>query len=599
MKITIHQMDSAAKKAYLEIGYSEHAAAVFHRRGVDPETATLLKNNPKKLFLSPKHLPCIADVSEQIITFLQKNNREIWIFADYDVDGITSGYVLTDFLRKLEHKNDVFVYFPERAEGYGLSMDFCERLIQRKEETEKEILLITVDNGVTQIGEIEYLQENDIPCIVTDHHMPKSILPSCFVVDPHVEEKNPLKHLAGCGVAYKLAEYINNDLGNPVNMDQYLFAVAIGTVADIMPMHIENMAFAAAGLKQIKKGDYPHGFKAFLEKLDLGKKITPIDISFEIAPRLNACGRMGDINAGSMLFFLSDQDEIESINAIINDIEDLNNQRKSYTQKLKNELLTHSPKTTYIVMYDISEYPDGIAAIAAGRISDQFGTPSIAYSNREGVCRGSVRSIEGINILPFLEDAHDEGLVLEFGGHEAAAGISFDVKCKTALENFLDKRIGEEIRKVLEERPDKGIISEITVDGAMNFSDIKKTVYEEISGLPYDRGAVFPEAQFVFPQLRIVSYKNSKNNPDNICFTLEDKDNKKAEVWAWGFGQKYIDLDKPEYITLIGNITKDFMRNNSYTVRVNDIFPEEEPKIESAPKKKTLLKKKKTKLLQI
>lgn len=597
MKISEKKSNQQDLQPYLDAGYDVFTAKVLYHRGIDPQTAELFKKDPRSLLLNPRFLPGVELASDEIIQFLKSSGNEIWVFSDYDADGLTSGYILTHFLKQLTQANDIYPYYPERADGYALSMNFCEAMVKRKQKTGKNILVITVDNGVTQISEVAYLKESGISVIVTDHHMPKGVLPDCIVVDPHIEPKNPLRHLAGCGVAYKLAEYINHELGKPVDMDQYLFAVALGTVADIMPMTIENIAFVLLGLEQIKTNKSHHGLQSFIKALGLEKGVTPIDVSFELAPRLNACGRMGDIETGAALFYLEYEEELHQINELIEKIETLNNERKALTQRLKNELVGYTPETKFSVMYDISNYPDGIAAIAAGRISEQFSVPAIAYSCREGsVCRGSVRSVPGVNILTVLEKAYNEGLVLQFGGHEEAAGISFKKKHQPALAALVDDEVELLVAELMKDTP-VASMDELYVDAFMTLSDIKQTTYDQINLFPYDRGAKFPEPVFAFGPLRVMSSKRSKNNPLNIAFTVEDINKKKQEIWAWGAGKKYTDMKEPEYIYLVGSVAKDFMRPKHYTARVNAVFQADSPEVKK-PRSK-LLRHKKVPKLQI
>lgn len=583
---------------YLDAGYQEPTAKILYHREIDPETAILLKKEPEKLFLNPSYLPAGEMAAEEINFFLnKKEDREIHIFADYDVDGLTSGYILANYLERLD-KCPIYPYFPERAESYGLSLDYCERLIRRKEETEKDVLLITVDNGVTQLTEVAYLKEHGIQTIVTDHHEPKNILPEAIVVDPHIEPKNPLHHLAGCGVVYKLCQLLNDCQETPLDLKPYWFAVAIGTVADMMPMTIENIAFTLAGLKELKKNNQHAGFKQFLSKMKLEKGITPIDISFEIAPRLNACGRMGDIEKAWLLFFVEKGDDINAINELIDEIEDLNQRRKTVTQRFKNELLSFSPPYENHIMYDISGYPDGIAAIAAGTMANQFNVPSIAYSSRgDGYSRGSARSVYDINLLSILEEAYNRGLVQHYGGHKAAAGISFPDEKLEELNIFLDemfKKEFENLQQVELEHP-----GTLLVDDILYFNSVKKTVYENIHQFPFDRSVNFPEPLLAFGPLRVMDTKTSKNNPENIKFTVEDPEEKKKEIWAWGFGTYYEKLGNPEHIYLVGSLAKDFMSPKNYTIRVQTIVPTEIEIKSPEKKKKKLIKKKKKHLLKI
>src|SRR5690606_15541582 len=202
----------------------------------------------------------------------------------------------------------------------------------------KNMMVITVDNGTSSVEEVEFLKENKIDVVITDHHMPKDTLPNCTIVNPHLTNDPVYHHLSGCGTVFKVIQIIEDAIGIKEKISpQYLFAVALGTIADMMPMTPENIAFSRLGLNQINGKNCPKTWKYF--KKHLGKKkLSPLDVAWDIGPRLNACGRMGQIDKGAILFFMNDDDdESDILNAII-EIEEINEERKAMTRKAEKEI---------------------------------------------------------------------------------------------------------------------------------------------------------------------------------------------------------------------------------------------------------------------
>lgn len=545
---------------YKTAGVSDLLATVLNNRGINVSTAYNVLNNPLELLTDPLGMVNIKEGVDQIIEAIE-SGAEIWIFADYDCDGMTSGFTLSDFL-KTTTDNDVYPYYPNRSEGYGLNMAFCKSMVKRRKEISKDIFIITVDNGTACIEEVKFLNENNIGIVITDHHQPKETLPDCTIINPQIVEDKTYKHLCGCGVAFKVIQAIETLAGLPKDYtSKYYYAVAIGTIADMMPLTLENMALVRLGLDQINGKDSPHAIKLWKEFL--GKKqITPMDIGWEIGPRLNACGRMECSDLGGLLLsFDKDTDKTEIMDILL-EIEDINQERKALTDKAKKEIAKIDYSSVHVCMFDASEYPAGIAGIIAGKLLEQTGKPSIAYSGKEKMV-GSVRSPHGLNIQPLLELEFQKGNLLGYGGHEEAAGLSFSIDKIYDLQEGLD----ESMEQIINSMPMTEASRDFEVDAEISLKDVSMRNYLDLQLFPYDKD-VFTIPVFVLKELEVVATKRSKNNQKNICLTVKDESGKSTMIWAWGYGELYEELGEPDKITLIGSIDLNFMDKKSATFKV-------------------------------
>lgn len=568
MKWNILEADHALVKEYMEkLNINEIMARVFINRGVDWEMTNILLNDPQSAIQDPKLLANVEQAAKEIIEAIE-NQAEVWVFSDYDVDGITSGFVMTDFLRRTTN-NDVYVYYPDRVNGYGLSMDFCKTLIERKQEEGIEhMLVITVDNGTSCIEEVQYLKDNGINIVVTDHHKPKAVLPNCTVVNPHITDDTTYHHLCGCATAFKTIQVVQELVGMSKDYaSQYLFAVAFGTIADVMPMTPENIALVKLGLEQVNGSDCPKAFKYFKDYIGK-RKLNANDVAWEVGPRLNACGRMGDIDKGAMLFYMDNDDKKTDIMDIIIEIEELNEERKALTKKAMKEAAKIDFSNDYVCIFDASEYPGGIAGIIAGKMAETYGKVSLVVSGEE-VLVGSARSPEGFNLQTILGDQLKKGNLLTFGGHEMAAGFSLKEEKLEDLRASLNK----ELKEIYESLADQEIEDPVlNIDCEIDLDCLNEIVYDSLNELPYDKSH-FPSPVFAITNLQVVSWKKSRNNENNICLTVKDLHGKQMSIWAWRLGETYKSLGEPKFIDLAGKVEQNFMNKSQYTLNVLDIRP--------------------------
>lgn len=499
---------------------------------------------PSKCLLDPKLLTMALEVAKVIIEFIKNNpNGMIVIFADYDTDGITSGYIMSQVLSEL-HDN-VLIYYPNRSEGYGLNMDFCKKVVER--ECEQGKLVITVDNGTAAIEEVKYLKENGVEVIITDHHTPKETLPDCLIVNPHVHNDEKYKHLAGCGVAFKVCQVIQELLGLDT-MYYYSHALAIGTIADMMPMTKENIALCMTGRVLMNSDECPTPLKAF--KKYFGKdSISFIDIGWEIAPMINACGRMGDTAFASKIFLDADLSTQEALEQVIIEMVKINECRKDITKIQTEHAFKHIDESQQVIVHVVKDCPEGIAGVVANKILERYQRPCIVLSEHNGVYGGSGRGINGYSILKILEIENAKGNLLSYGGHSAAAGLSLrdlDKFTKSVQETILEI----EREEVAEDAPNVGY-----TDGLLTLKDLNKNTLNALNMIPYDK-EVLPQPIFEW-NVEITSCTPAKNNNDNGWLTIKDNTGE-LRYWVKDIHKIWNELGKPKQAKIIGNVKAGF-----------------------------------------
>lgn len=544
---------------------NETLAQVLLNRGLDEEKINMVINNIHEAMIDPSLLTNAQLAANRIYTYITDPDAYIVIRADYDVDGLTSGYILGQTLRDLG-ECAVEVSYPERSDGYGLKEAFCNQVIEYKNANNIErVLLLTVDNGVTAVEEVKLLQENEIEVIVTDHHEPKAILPNCIIVDPHVDEEDTFNHLAGCGVAFKVAQLVARLCDNESIMNNYLAYLGIGTIADMMPMHLENIAFAIYGLDQLNSDECPLGFKALKEYL--GKEeFSFSDIGWEIGPRLNACGRMGDIQLASRLFFTDDMDYDTVMDDVVVEIDKMNNDRKEITDAKTKEAFSHVSEDDHVQLAILSDCKEGIAGIVANKIIERYQRPIIVLVKSEDHYVGSARSTSTCSILDILKAEHAKGTIINYGGHEGAAGVTVSAdKINEFRENLSNYKFDfiEEVDHVSEQ--------EIIIDGSLELRDLDMDLLKILDSFPYDKDT-FKSPTFEF--IVEVDRKNTvptKSNMDNLWLAIKDKTGYK-KIWARGLTHKFASLTNQDKVRIAAVLKTDFMKDHkTVTLDILDI----------------------------
>ncbi len=359
--------------------------------------------------------------TERILSAIEKNEK-IAIYGDYDVDGITSTAIMVKFLRS--HKADVMYYIPDRhEEGYGINTDAIDKI-----KSQGVTLLITVDCGITAVKEIAYAKSLGIETIITDHHECKDETPDAYcLLNPKQSDcEYPFKKLAGVGVAFKLLQALTIKMHFHMRelIDEYIDLVAIGTIADVMPLVGENRIIVKRGLELLKY-TVNRGIRALADVADINlSNVQTGTIGFMLAPRINAAGRMGDPSCAVELLLASDDMTAKRYAEIL---DDKNKERQEIEISILEDALniiesTPSIKDDFVIVLSHEGWHHGIIGIVASKISERFNKPCILISTDEQNGKGSGRSIRSFNLFKALENSGH--LMQKFGGHDLAAGLS-------------------------------------------------------------------------------------------------------------------------------------------------------------------------------
>ncbi|MBQ9414812.1 MAG: single-stranded-DNA-specific exonuclease RecJ, partial [Clostridia bacterium] len=390
-------------------------AALLHARGVTtPEEANALLLGHED-FEDPYSFADMDAAVERVQRAIDTGEK-IAVFGDYDADGVTATVLMVTYLR--EKGADVFYRIPLREEeGYGLHRSTIEELVEQGAR-----LLITVDNGISSIEEVALANRLGMDVVVTDHHQPQEELPPAVaVVNPHRPDcESAFKHYAGVGVAFKLLCALEGD--DEWVLDRYADLVAIGTLADVMPLVGENRRLVRAGIRMINAGARP-GIAALAKAAGAaGRPQTASFVVFTIAPRINAAGRMGDPDCAVRLLLAEEPEATE----LAEQIQQFNVSRQQKESGILAEVMAHidaHPETMaqrVLVLAGEGWYP-GVVGIIAARVMDKYGKPCILLSVNDGVAKGSGRSIEGFSLFDAIASCSD--MLLNFGGHQLAAGL--------------------------------------------------------------------------------------------------------------------------------------------------------------------------------
>ena len=360
-----------------------------------------------------------------------ENEEKILVYGDYDADGITSTVLLVETL--ISMGANVSSYIPNRfEEGYGPNKEAFTKIIDSG-----ITLIITVDNGIAGVEEVDLANELGCDVIVTDHHKIQDTIPNAYaIIHPeHPEGNYPFKKLAGVGVAFKLAHALLE-----IFPDFLLDLVAIGTIADMVSITDENRIFVKQGLELINE-DPRIGLKMLLELSGIDTKIDEQTVGFYIAPKLNSIGRMDSAKLG--LTFLMAEEPVTA-RALAEQIEQYNIQRKQVTEDIVKDVISkieNSEKKQKNVIMVSGEYHEGVLGIVASNIVEKYQKPVFIMNEKEGVLKGSARSIFDFNIYLAMNKISD--LFLAFGGHTLAAGFSFEKSNFEKIQEFLDNEFEE------------------------------------------------------------------------------------------------------------------------------------------------------------
>ena len=366
---------------------------------------------------------------------LALNNEElITIFGDYDCDGATSTALMFRFLSSLGAKVDY--YIPNRSEGYGMNVEAVEKAAKNGTK-----LIITVDNGITCLNEIKRASELGIDTIVTDHHLPHDTLPDALaIIDPHCNDTTlDFKDFAGVGVAFMLALAVSN-LSPEIMLERYGDLVALGTIADIMPLKCENRGIVMAGIRKMLSS--PNlGIKELLVSAGVDvRNINSSSLAFSAAPRINAAGRMGDATRAVELLIT---DDILKAQRLADELNAENQARQLIEKKIAvaatETVFTQGLEKNRVIVVMGEDWKEGVLGIAAGRLAEFFGKPVILLSKEKdsNIAKGSARSVGDFPLFEAI--SHCEDLLVKFGGHNMAAGLTIEEEKLADFNNAINE----------------------------------------------------------------------------------------------------------------------------------------------------------------
>lgn len=509
----------------------------------------------------------MEEASLRVISAITSNEK-ICVYGDYDVDGTCSAALMYMFLKELGA--NAMVYIPQRlTEGYGMSVESIDQL-----HAQSVNLIISVDCGITAVEEVAHANSLGIDTVICDHHQPKEVLPDAHaILDPIKPGCDyPFKFLSGAGVAFKLACAVGDRIGNHDIAMKYLDLVALAGAADIVSLTDENRILVREGLDRINSNPRP-GIKALINIA----RMVPGDLSagqivFTIAPRVNAVGRMGDAIRAVELFCTDDEQEAIRL---ANVLESENLERR----KIDEATFSHTIELVEdkvdlendrgLVMHNDAWHP-GVIGIVASRLVEKYNRPAVMLSTIDGVAKGSARSISGFNIYEALEQCED--LLLQFGGHKAAAGLAIEVD---KIPEFRRRFNAILATKMTED----DILPEITVDCKVHFSEITPKFLRILNQLaPFGPGNMRPV--FMAEDISLV-YAPRIVGTNHIITCLRQNGNDKVfDSIGFNLGSfaEHIDKDK-NLVDIVFTIEKIIKEGKTFPqLRLKDIRVKENNK---------------------
>lgn len=476
--VILSQLITPQKDMQEKYGYL--IAQILANRNLDDRVF----DNRLKNLLPYYLIPNMEQAVEKIVRSVKEGKRII-IYGDYDVDGVTGSVILYDFLKRAGAK--VYSVLPTRQTGYGLRKEMVDTFAKYAQ------LLITVDNGTTAIEE---LKDSKIETIIIDHHNPHEELPKALIVNPKIDQTAPdeLKEISSVALSFYLVARLRKELEIDIDVRDYLYLTAIGTLADVMPLNPLNRILVSNGIRMLNYimtgGETrAYGIKALIEGIGIRDEITSRDITFSIAPRLNAPGRVSKPKIAMNLLLSKDE---ATARMWFRKVEEANEYRKYISsiafERAMSEI--HLQRERNFLVVRMGEWASGVAGIVAGKLSSTLSKPSAVFSVGKEFATASVRSVEGINVYEGLKKLSH--MFIRWGGHTGAAGLTI----KSEHLNNFERMIDEVFSEIKREEP------RLYVDMFLNPLHVDEAIVRSLKMLePYGEG--FPQPVFVSDPLRI------------------------------------------------------------------------------------------------
>ncbi len=524
-----------------ERGVPELIACFLYNRGINSSEELDRHLNPT---LHGLHDPAsMAGMEEAIdrLVYAVRHGERIGIFGDYDADGVSASALVYLFLQEIGVGCEV--YIPHREQdGYGLNPEGLEWLAGRGCS-----LIVTVDCGIGNVAEIEWARQRGLDIIVTDHHLPPEVLPPAIaVVNPRQSRcPFPFKELAGVGVAFNLIRALRGRLYNEgtwsspeqvPNLKKYLDLVAIGTVADVMPLVGDNRVLVKAGFEVLEREPRP-GLKALLEIACVRGDISAHDIGFRLAPRINAAGRVDHAEVALRLLVTSDRDEAA---VLAKELQQLNNKRQAQEGAILKEALSLAEKMgdRHAYVLSSSNWKKGVLGIVASRLSEQLKKPVLLLCREGDELHGSGRCPVGFNLHDMLSSCSK--YLLSFGGHKAAAGLRLHAAQMDAFVDTFEHKVAEQMGG---DGPVKEILG---IDAWADLASLTDSSFFSFLSRLEPFGEGFPRPLVALKDFEL--YHKTVVGNRHLKLRLGARDGGGSgtiDLLAWGHGDK-IDLDWQE-----------------------------------------------------
>lgn len=526
---------------------------LLYHRGIrsDEALAEFLSDKPQRTY--DPFLLLNMEAGVDLILSAIENNEKICIYGDYDADGITSTSVLMEVLSHLT--KNLSYYIPKRFdEGYGLNKDALDKIKNAGVD-----LVITVDCGSVSVEEVEHAKSIGLKILVTDHHTIVDKVADCLVINPMQPGcPYPFKHLAGVGVAFKLAQALAAETGLPKSVvNRTLDLVGIGTIGDIVPLVDENRTLAKYGIRAVNVTKRP-GLEALIEGVGLHKgNIASENVSFVIVPHLNASGRMEDAKVAANLMMTKNEERIQ---AGVEKLMTYNQERKRIqgnTFEICREIVESRYMEDPFLLIDLPDAHEGITGIVAGKLKETYNKPSIIVTPTGDDClKGTGRSVEGVNIYNLLKE--NDVLFDRFGGHAAACGFTM----KREHLQTLRENLNRQMNALLEKNPEL-LDESIKADMILEAEDVCLELVEDIKRLePFGCDNPRPLVQVkVRPTgLRKMGAQNQYTRFNGIL-----TDGREIQCVIFKHAEEYDELlQKGENISIIGTLNSQAWNGREY-----------------------------------
>jgi single-stranded-DNA-specific exonuclease len=539
-----------------ELGISKIAAQILVHRGYStPEKADEFLNPAIESLHDPFLLPQMDVASARIVKAIESQEK-ILVYGDYDVDGTTACAVLYRALKGVNRTPDMYV--PHRTkEGHGITQKGMEYCIQSYVN-----LIITVDCGITEVDRINSLQSQGIDVVLTDHHEPRAELPGAVaVVDAKTVSGDEGNDLAGCGVAFKLAQAVYKRLGLGIeSLLPYLDMVALATVCDVVPLVGENRVFARLGLEALQNTENK-GLRGLLAVSGLdGAALNAYHLGFSLGPKMNAQGRLGDAKEVIRLLITEDGEEAHRI---AQDLDEENKKRQGIQQETVRQALEDIERLGLGdkagVVLAREGWHAGVIGVAASKIQDKWYRPMVLIALDGDVGRGSARSIPGFHLYNALSQC--EKYLESYGGHKSAAGFVI------RSDNIEPFRTQFEEHSSGELKPED-LIPKWFIDKEIDTGEINRTLVQEVERLaPF--GAGNPRPLFLTRRVQVVGYPEILKKR-HLRFRVRGKDG--VVVKAIGFDLGHVAVSTGEYVDIVYELQEETWQGRSeLSLRLRDV----------------------------